>query len=191
MSWRSGAQLFGEMWPLLQARIPDRGLRQEFLGRLLALFLEWDVDPETIADLHPEVRQALAVLGVDVAGDPPEGDEVAGCVRQLASPEEKARVTAAQAIESFVHQAPVPARAAGVALRGLVGALRDASPKVRRAAANSIESLLKEKFALPGPARPGLEEALADPDEVVRKRVARAIKRIAASGKRAGRPREG
>jgi hypothetical protein len=187
VSWRSGAQLFGEIWPLLQARIPDPALRREFLGPLLALFLEWDTDPEDLADLHPEVRQALVVLGaVENSADTEaaEREGVAGCVRSLKSRDERERITAAQAMEFFVAQAEVPARAAAVALRVLVSALRDASPKVRRAAAKAIEGLLAEKFTLPRRARPGLEQALSDEDEVVRKRVAKAIKRLGISDSR-------
>jgi hypothetical protein len=184
VSWRSGSSLFREMWPLPQARIPDARLRQEFLGRILALFLEWDVDPENLADLHTEVCQALADLGSEVDVDSRGVDDVACCVRQFASAAEKDRVTAAQAIEFDVHQAADPAEAATVALRALVGALRDASLKVRRAAAKSIESLLADKFPLPSQAMKGLEEAASDEDEIVRKRIAKAMKRIETSTKR-------
>jgi hypothetical protein len=182
VSWRSGAQLFAEIWPLLQARIPDARMRRQFLGQLLTLFLEWDVDPETVADLHPEVRQALAVLGEVVQEESTEDADVARCTEHLASPEEKVRVNTAQALEFAVHQAADPAQAAQVALLALVGALRDSSRKVRRAAAQSIDSLLAEKFTLPRRARKGLEEALTDEDPVVRKRIAKALKRLGAAG---------
>lgn len=184
MSWRAGAQLFGEIWPLLQVRIPERRLRKEFLRQLLALFLEWDVDPENLADLHAEVREGLTALGVAV-DEPSKGeDDVGGCVDQLGSPVEKARVTAAQAIEFFVHQADDPSNAAGVASRALVRALGDPSVKVRRAAAKSIEGLVADDFALPGGTRKQLQAAASDEDEVVRKRVARALKRLEQSAQR-------
>lgn len=188
MSWRSGAQLFGEIWPLVKVRIPDRGRRQEFLRQMLAIFLEWDVDPESVADVHAEVREALAALGAEV-GEPSNGGAVAGCVRDLSSPAEKDRVTAAQALEFFVHQAADPAKAAGVALCALASALRDTSVKVRRAAAQSILELVGGDFALPSEARKKLATAL-DEDEVVKKRVGLIMKRVEKSEqRRAGRTR--
>jgi hypothetical protein len=185
-----GAELFGEIWPLLQVHIPDRARRQEFLRQMLALFLEWDVDPENVAGLHPEIRSVLAALGVAVDEAGSGEDDVAGCVRQLADPAEKARVTAAQALAFFVHQASNPDNAAGVALRALAGALRDASVKVRRAAAKSIAELLADDFLLPSEVRAHLEAAASERDEVVRKRVAGALKRVEKTGRsKAGRTR--
>jgi HEAT repeat protein len=184
MSWRSGAKLFTEMWPLLQARIPESARRQEFLGRLLALFLEWDVDPENLADLHSEVRQALVALGATVEEEPGHAFDIVRCAQYLTSPVEKIRVTTAQAIEFYVHQADDPVQAAPVALLALVGALGDSSLKVRRAAAKSIESLVAQEFAFPEKARKALEEALADKDELVRRRVASTLRRIGAPGTR-------
>jgi adenine-specific DNA methylase len=183
VSWLSGAQLFGEIWPLVEGRIRDRRRRQEFLRQMLALFLEWDVDPETVADVHAEVREALAALGVEV-DEPSSGDDVAASVRQLSSPVEKARVSAAEALEFFVHQADNPAAAAGVALGALASAMRDTSVKVRRAAADSIVELVAADFALPSEARKKLTAAASDEDEVVRKRVALIMKQVEKSKKR-------
>jgi hypothetical protein len=63
MAWRTGAALFADMWPLIAARVKPDDFRQEFTERLLAYFLECDMDPTELAGLHPEVDQALARLG--------------------------------------------------------------------------------------------------------------------------------
>lgn len=63
MAWRTGAALFADMWPLISARVKPDDFRLEFTERLLAYFLECDVDPTDLAGLHPEVDQALARLG--------------------------------------------------------------------------------------------------------------------------------
>jgi HEAT repeat protein len=177
MSWRNGTQLFGEIWPLIRVHIPDRTQRQEFLRQLLAILLEWDVDPDTVADMHTEVRTALVALGA-VVGEPAiSGDDVAACVRQMSNPNEKERVTAAQAIAFFVQQADNPRNAAVVALQALVDSLQDESVKVRRAAAKSIDDLLADGFALSGNDLKRLKKVGPDKDEVVKKRVASALKR--------------
>lgn len=62
MAWRTGAVLFREMWPLIAARVEPDDFRQEFVERLLAYFLECDVDPTDLDGLHPEVDQALERL---------------------------------------------------------------------------------------------------------------------------------
>jgi hypothetical protein len=182
MSWRSGSTLFHELWPLLQTHLPDRKRRQEFLRPLLKQFLDWDTDPENLADLDPEVRQALTALGALAPAKPAPAapaDDVTCCLRQLTSPVEKERATAAKALEFFIRQADDPPSAAATGLAALAAALRDASATVRRAAANSIEQLLADDFPLPKTARPALEAALADSDELVRKRIAKILKRAA------------
>ena len=63
MSWRKGADLFAEMWPLIKARIPDRELRAEFTARLLAVFLEYDLDSYDIEDIDPEIADLLRSMG--------------------------------------------------------------------------------------------------------------------------------
>jgi len=67
MAWRSGADLFREMWPLIVARVEADDFRQEFVEGLLAYFLGCDIDPTDLAGLHPEVDRALERLA--------EGDE--------------------------------------------------------------------------------------------------------------------
>jgi hypothetical protein len=181
MSWRTGARLFAEIWPAVEARVTDRRIRQQFLGELLALFLKWDTDPEDLADIDGEVQEALIALGAvaDGAMAELEGDEVKLCATQLRhGPDDKARTAAAQAIEFYVHQADEPAAMAAVALTALVEALRDQSTRVRRAAAKSLDGLLADGFVLPEAARAGLQAGLDDKDAVVRKRVEKALKRV-------------
>jgi hypothetical protein len=67
MSWRRGSQLFTEMWPLIQANIPDREHRIDFTARLLKLFEEDDMDTWDVEDLHPDVRAALRRAGIEIA----------------------------------------------------------------------------------------------------------------------------
>src|SRR5262245_25795229 len=135
MSWRSGAELFAEVWPLIQARVRDKRQRSEFTAGLLRLLIEHDVDPVDVADIHPEVRAALAEIGVEtlpIRDDDNPDEAVAGCVHQLGHTDPGARATAAEALRHFVPEASDPGKAAAVALRALVGILGDAVPKVRR-----------------------------------------------------------
>jgi hypothetical protein len=67
MSWRRGSQLFCEMWPLIQANIPDREHRIDFTARLLKLFEEDDMDTWDVEDLHPDVRAAMRRAGIEIA----------------------------------------------------------------------------------------------------------------------------
>lgn len=62
MAWRTGAELFCEMWPLIAARVKPDDFRREFVDHLLSYFLECDVDPTDLQGLHPEVDQALERL---------------------------------------------------------------------------------------------------------------------------------
>ncbi len=66
MSWRSGSKLFIEMWPLIQSNIPDREHRIEFTGRLLELFVDDDMDPFDVEDLHPEIRAAMRQVDIEL-----------------------------------------------------------------------------------------------------------------------------
>ena len=59
MSWRSGSKLFIEMWPAIQRDIPDRDFRIDFTARLLKLFIQEDMDPYDVEDVHPEIRAAM------------------------------------------------------------------------------------------------------------------------------------
>ncbi len=67
MSWRSGSKLFAEMWPLIQANIPDREHRIEFTGFLLERMVGDDMDPIDVEDIHPDVRAAMRQVGIELA----------------------------------------------------------------------------------------------------------------------------
>lgn len=67
MSWRSGSKLFLEVWPLLQANIPDREHRIEFTSKLLQLFVRDDMDPYDVEDIHQDVRAAMRQAGIEIA----------------------------------------------------------------------------------------------------------------------------
>jgi hypothetical protein len=60
MSWRTGAKLFREIWPLVLKHEPKGEFRSQFASDLLDLFLGCDVDPSDIRGIHPEVDRALA-----------------------------------------------------------------------------------------------------------------------------------
>ncbi len=66
MGWRTGSTLFLEIWPLVEARIPDREQRVDFTARLLRLFVDDDMDPYDVEDVHADVRAALRQIGVDL-----------------------------------------------------------------------------------------------------------------------------
>lgn len=78
MSWRSGSKLFTEKWPRIQANCPDRYARISLTARLIEVFIDEDMDPWDIEDLHPEVRAAIRVAGHELqeperfTDDPPE-----------------------------------------------------------------------------------------------------------------------
>ena len=67
MSWRSGSKLFAEMWPLIQANIPDREHRVDFAARLLRQMVRDDMDPFDVEDLHPDVRAAMRRAGIEIS----------------------------------------------------------------------------------------------------------------------------
>jgi hypothetical protein len=50
------------MWPLIEAKVKPPEFREEFVERILAYFLECDVDPTDLEGLHPEVDRALQKL---------------------------------------------------------------------------------------------------------------------------------
>ncbi len=66
MSWRSGSKLFAEMWPLIQANIPDREHRVDFTARLLQQMVRDDMDPFDVEDLHSDVRAAMRRAGIEI-----------------------------------------------------------------------------------------------------------------------------
>ena len=63
MSWRSGAQLFREMWPLIQRHIPEPDVRYEFVRDLIDFFERCDMDGSDLRRIHPEIDRALDELG--------------------------------------------------------------------------------------------------------------------------------
>ena len=67
MSWRAGSKLFTEMWPLIQANIPDREHRIDFTGYLLDRMIQDDMDPSDVEDLHPDVRAAMREVGIEIS----------------------------------------------------------------------------------------------------------------------------
>jgi hypothetical protein len=78
MSWRSGSKLFTEMWPLIQANIPDREHRIEFTGHILKLMVRDDMDPFDVEDIHPEVRAAMRQAGIEISEPDKYKDEAGG-----------------------------------------------------------------------------------------------------------------
>ncbi len=67
MSWRSGSKLFIEIWPAIQRNIPDQELRVEFTANLLRLFVQDDMDPYDVEDVHPDIRAAMRKAGIEIA----------------------------------------------------------------------------------------------------------------------------
>ena len=59
--------MFAEMWPLIQANIPDREQRIDFTGRLLELFVDEDMDPFDVEDIHPEIRAAMRRVDIEIS----------------------------------------------------------------------------------------------------------------------------
>lgn len=66
MSWRTGSKIFVEIWPILAANVKDRDELIELTGELLELFVQRDMDPWDVEDLHPDVRSAMRKVGLPV-----------------------------------------------------------------------------------------------------------------------------
>ncbi len=64
MSWRAGAKLFREMWPLIQVNVPETDFRAALVKDLLTFFMDCDMDGTDVRRLHPEIDKALDELGV-------------------------------------------------------------------------------------------------------------------------------
>ena len=66
MSWRAGSTLFLEIWPAIKKNIPNREERVEFTSKLLALFVEDDMDTYDIEDVDSDIRSAIRQAGYDI-----------------------------------------------------------------------------------------------------------------------------
>ncbi len=64
MSWRKGAKLFREMWPLIQAHVPEADFREAIVRELLVFFINCDMDGTDLRRVHPEIDKALDELSV-------------------------------------------------------------------------------------------------------------------------------
>jgi hypothetical protein len=67
-----------EIWPAIQENIPDREHRIEFTGRLLQLFIDDDMDPYDVEDLHPDIRAAMRRSDIELAEPERYSDEKNG-----------------------------------------------------------------------------------------------------------------
>jgi hypothetical protein len=64
LSWRAGAELFRDIWPLIQTHVPDDEFRAELLRDLLEYFMDCDMDGVDLRRVHPEIDRALDLLDV-------------------------------------------------------------------------------------------------------------------------------
>lgn len=64
MSWRAGADLLREIWPLIQRHIPEDDFRAAFVRDLIDFFQECDMDGTDLRRFHPEIDKALDELNV-------------------------------------------------------------------------------------------------------------------------------
>ncbi len=64
MSWRAGARLFRDIWPLSQRHAPEDEFRAEFVRDLIDFFQSCDMDGTGLRRVHPEIDKALDELGV-------------------------------------------------------------------------------------------------------------------------------
>ena len=59
MSWRTGAKLFWELWPKIEANIPDAKQRAEFTRAMLKLLLKHDVAADDLRGQEEEVDRLM------------------------------------------------------------------------------------------------------------------------------------
>jgi hypothetical protein len=64
MSWRAGAKLFREIWPLIERHIPEEDFRADFTRDLLSFFMDCDMDGADLRRFHPEIDKLLDELDV-------------------------------------------------------------------------------------------------------------------------------
>ncbi|MCE2028692.1 hypothetical protein [Sessilibacter corallicola] len=67
MSWRTGSAIFLEFWPILQSKIRDKDELIDFTSKLLKLFVEGDMDTWDIEDVHPDIRSAMKLAGMEIS----------------------------------------------------------------------------------------------------------------------------
>jgi hypothetical protein len=67
MSWRAGSKLFIEIWPAIQLHIPDQPERIQFTAELLKVFAKEDMDPWAVEDIHPDIRAAMRLAGINIS----------------------------------------------------------------------------------------------------------------------------
>jgi|GEM_PF-2144110 len=101
MSWRSGARLFLEMWPLLKKHIPERKERDLFATDLLELFASWDIDPMDLGEFDPELD---ALIGYEGSDESPE-QAVLSCIEGLSDSDPETQNINAEALSWFAGQA--------------------------------------------------------------------------------------
>jgi hypothetical protein len=75
MSWRTGSELFIETWKLVQKYIPEKEHRIQFTARLLSIFEANDMDTYDIEDVHPDIRAAMRLAGIELAEPERYADE--------------------------------------------------------------------------------------------------------------------
>ncbi len=59
MSWRSGTNLFIEMWPLIKENLNDESQREAFTKKLVELFEENDIDRFDLEGVDDELDRIL------------------------------------------------------------------------------------------------------------------------------------
>jgi hypothetical protein len=67
MSWRGGANLFIDIWPVIQRHLPEHDFRVKFTAEFLKLLVKYDLDPFYVEAVHPEVRKAMRRAGIDLS----------------------------------------------------------------------------------------------------------------------------
>ena len=65
MSWRAGATLFREIFPLIQRHVPEDDFRAEFVRDLIDFFQRCDMYGAELRRIHPDIEKALDELGVN------------------------------------------------------------------------------------------------------------------------------
>ena len=66
MSWRTGSKLFLEIWPSVKTNITDYEERVRFTAALVRIFVNEDMDPWDIEDVHPDIRAAIVQAGYEI-----------------------------------------------------------------------------------------------------------------------------